>query len=925
MVKHLRIFAKYTKLFVLAVLLVLIWGAVWLQASVHTLNFARGWILDGINSEDAPYSVSFDNVAIDWRNITELGKLRISHVIFTKRDGNLFAQLPEVYATVDPLGFLPHHRTLDKIILRGPHVFLNRSAQGEYQLGLEGGESSMPVRDLTASFEGDTPEQVAKPVRLPFRDFVIEHGSVTFHDEETGTDIASQDFTLALSRHSGRYGASLTLPFSYTDHTGLISAVLRANPGRHDYTLHTGAHGVPSELVCMFAPCPNEVHAQGDLDADMRLILTENGTLTLASARVATENLEITAPAWFEKPLKLGQSSTTVAYDVAAQSVTVSDTMLALEDTMATIDGVATKSAAGWQVDATGETGAMEVGKLRKYWPIALAPDSRAWVTSKLKAGHAEKAIAHLHLTPADFAAGELPDGGLDADVDARDVTVDYLPGFPSMEHVDGAVHFTGNSVKVDGIKGTLLDGTHVSKVTLWCPELGNFKLPMQIDLVATMPMTDVATILAGPTLKFDDAAGLDAKKISGEAVVAMKLKFNAFSGRKEVDPNAIHLEAVDYDINANLKNVAQPDMFGGYDVRGLSGELAASVKSLSFAGALTLADTGVTDIKLTRHEGGPLALDVKSRISQAQGAAVNDFHLTYQQTGEVPTLSIGGKRLDASVSYGKSEHSLLSDFPAIHLTLDLGEFLLASGLPFTEVKGTLDCTVQRCESAHLNALRGKGKVAAEISRVQGKRQFVLTASDAGEFLKALDITDRMARGKLELRGAYDDSKTPAPFSSHLSIQDFTLINSQILGRIFSIGSLTGLGNALTGSGISFDKMTATIAERAGIVTVSEGRANGNALGITVSGTVDTSNTKLDLKGVVVPAYAINSILGKIPLIGAIAGGEGEGIIAFNYAVKGTYRQPDVSVNAFSGLTPGFLRGIFGMFDAPTKPAGDKP
>jgi hypothetical protein len=85
---------------------------------------------------------------------------------------------------------------------------------------------------------------------------------------------------------------------------------------------------------------------------------------------------------------------------------------------------------------------------------------------------------------------------------------------------------------------------------------------------------------------------------------------------------------------------------------------------------------------------------------------------------------------------------------------------------------------------------------------------------------------------------------------------------------------------------------------------------------------VDTNTTKLDMKGVVAPAYALNSILGKIPIIGDIVGGN-EGLIAFNYSVKGTYAEPDVGVNPLSGLTPGFLRGIFGVFDQKTPKEGE--
>ena len=42
-------------------------------------------------------------------------------------------------------------------------------------------------------------------------------------------------------------------------------------------------------------------------------------------------------------------------------------------------------------------------------------------------------------------------------------------------------------------------------------------------------------------------------------------------------------------------------------------------------------------------------------------------------------------------------------------------------------------------------------------------------------------------------------------------------------------------------------------------------------------------------------------------------GGEGEGFVAVVYGIDGRLSDPQVSVNPLSVLTPGFLRGIFGI------------
>ena len=89
-------------------------------------------------------------------------------------------------------------------------------------------------------------------------------------------------------------------------------------------------------------------------------------------------------------------------------------------------------------------------------------------------------------------------------------------------------------------------------------------------------------------------------------------------------------------------------------------------------------------------------------------------------------------------------------------------------------------------------------------------------------------------------------------------------------------------------------------------------RIYGAALGITARGRVNFSDDKIALEGTLVPAYAINSILGEIPIIGSLlVGGEGEGVVAATYTITGSLDDPQIDVNKLSALAPGFLRGLF--------------
>ncbi len=71
-----------------------------------------------------------------------------------------------------------------------------------------------------------------------------------------------------------------------------------------------------------------------------------------------------------------------------------------------------------------------------------------------------------------------------------------------------------------------------------------------------------------------------------------------------------------------------------------------------------------------------------------------------------------------------------------------------------------------------------------------------------------------------------------------------------------------------------------------------------------------------------VPAYVLNSALGRIPFVGRIFSAEkGGGLFAATYTVRGSIETPTITVNPLAALAPGFLRNLFSIFDG----GGSKP
>jgi hypothetical protein len=58
------------------------------------------------------------------------------------------------------------------------------------------------------------------------------------------------------------------------------------------------------------------------------------------------------------------------------------------------------------------------------------------------------------------------------------------------------------------------------------------------------------------------------------------------------------------------------------------------------------------------------------------------------------------------------------------------------------------------------------------------------------------------------------------------------------------------------------------------------------------------------MQGVISPIYLLNGI-------GALFTRKGEGLFGFNYRLQGNAKDPKVSINPLSILTPGMFREIF--------------
>ena len=210
--------------------------------------------------------------------------------------------------------------------------------------------------------------------------------------------------------------------------------------------------------------------------------------------------------------------------------------------------------------------------------------------------------------------------------------------------------------------------------------------------------------------------------------------------------------------------------------------------------------------------------------------------------------------------------------------------------------------------------------------RAQG-RSLRLTAEDGGAVLRALDGISSIEGGRLNLNGGWASNAVNAALTGTAELEGFVVRGAPAIGKLLQAMTLYGLVDALQGgAGLSFNRAHVPFSMNREVLTLNDAHAFSPSLGLTVRGRVLREADMIDLEGTIVPAYMINTVLGNLPLVGRLFSPEpGGGLFATAFRVQGPAADPQVQVNPLSTITPGFLRGLFGLAQEPVSVSPQPP
>jgi hypothetical protein len=408
------------------------------------------------------------------------------------------------------------------------------------------------------------------------------------------------------------------------------------------------------------------------------------------------------------------------------------------------------------------------------------------------------------------------------------------------------------------------------------------------------------------------------------------------------LDLEPLHGDVVEGGVGADIRLTLSDENVGQVQVKLDLADVALKIPAMGWskdAGVpgtaeadINLNGTVITDIPRFAVSAGDLRINGSANYSKQGGGLdkVNLARVSYNRTDlagvVIPgqdggwTVSFHGPSFDLEPMFDDlfktSPDDDDSDGISISLSAKVDTVWTAKDRSIKKVTGTFSRANKRWRGIVVDGSAGDGtpfEVRLKPSGVN-TRTVSIKADNAGDLLHSLDVYDNMVGGVLDITGDFDDNAPGHPLTGTLLISDYRIVDAPALAQLVSILSLTGIVDALQGDGLSFSEFNVPFVSKKGVIEIADAKSTGISLGYTAKGRIYTHAEVIDITGTLVPAYAINSVLGNIPILGTLLTGteDGSGIFAATYAMKGAIEKPDVSVNPLSALAPGIFRNLFG-------------
>lgn len=418
-----------------------------------------------------------------------------------------------------------------------------------------------------------------------------------------------------------------------------------------------------------------------------------------------------------------------------------------------------------------------------------------------------------------------------------------------------------------------------------------------------------------------------DAETISKNAVnVSINMNLKTDSGRKVItidsDDNIISsITGIGTDVlSGKYKLVLSDEWNGAIGSYSITGDLTGAILKLPAFGVVKYKNErgsisafanvsgdiikfNSIDIKTAKHNiVGNLEFDrskneivscnLKDQCSTSNNGAAG-VSIRQIENGKLE-LNVTGKYLD--VTNLTSMLKNISSNREVLFSIKVDQARLTSVTSVRDLKGRITIKNGNIISGGLYCVLLDGStVVLDASKIDDNSVLNVNVSNAGQFLKELDITNSIIGGKMKMTMASEINPARDIRAINCELSDIIVKNNEQLSKIVSLSTANNVNSK--NFALGFNGVVCSVTVMDGFIIINDGRAIGPMLCMSFSGSYKLDNDELKIGGIAVPVN-----IGNI------------GHTVYSpYNLYGSLAAPDVAVNPIAYTDRNILSELFGI------------
>ncbi len=205
-----------------------------------------------------------------------------------------------------------------------------------------------------------------------------------------------------------------------------------------------------------------------------------------------------------------------------------------------------------------------------------------------------------------------------------------------------------------------------------------------------------------------------------------------------------------------------------------------------------------------------------------------------------------------------------------------------------------------------------------------------LERASAEQALLAAGVRNQEITGTLNLQGeltakgkSAEEFKRSALGSTKIRLEKGKLRKFAVLSKIFSLLNVSQLLKFqlpdMVSGGMPYNRITATLAIKDGVVSSNDLYVSGDALNISAVGKADLVRDELDATIGVKPLQTVDKVVSHIPIVGWILTGKNKALITAYFEAKGKLEDPKVRAIPVKSMAKGVFNIFKRVFELPAR------